>query len=196
MEWSPAYVTASILFSVVFGAMAFRRALSRGKRGNPWPATALMVTSIVLLHFTGMAALTVIPVAPEPGQVDSQSATMVMAFAVAAVGLLVLGTGFATSVLDTSAHIAWQRRLAQVMEGSVDAMIVESGGVIVAANGAFTELLGTNDDVLGQSLHRWVSDIGSVEPGSLAQRTLQAADGSPSPSRSPFASIRARRNPS
>ena len=181
VEWSSAYVAASILFSIFFGAVAFRRALSHGKRGNPWPATALMVTSIVLLHFTGMAALTVIPVAPEPGQVDSQSATMVMAFAVAAVGLLVLGTGFATSVLDTSAHIASQRRLAQVMEGSVDAMIVESDGVIVAANGAFTELLGTDDDVLGQALDRWVSGIGSVEPGSLAQRTLQAADGSPIP---------------
>ncbi|MFN3775976.1 EAL domain-containing protein [Sphingomonas parapaucimobilis] len=181
VEWSPAYVAASILFSILFGALAFSRALSGDERGNPWPATALMVTSIVLLHFTGMAALTVIPVAPDLGQADSQSATMIMAFAVAAVGLLVLGTGFATSVLDTSAHIASQRRLAQVMEGSVDAMIVESDGVIVAANGAFTDLLGTDDNVLGQSLHRWVSDIGSVRPGSLAQRTLQAVDGTPIP---------------
>ncbi len=87
-----------------------------------------------------------------------------MACAVAAVGMLVLGTGFATYVLDVSANVAWRRRMAQVMEGSVDAMIIESNGVIVAANGAFTQLLGIDDDVVGQSLQRWVSDIGSVEP--------------------------------
>ncbi len=181
VEWSPAYVAASIVFALVFGALAFTRALSTGQRGSPWPATALVMTSIVLLHFTGMAALAVFPTAAEHGQTDSQSATIIMACAVAAVGMLVLGTGFATYVLDVSANVAWRRRMAQVMEGSVDAMIIESNGVIVAANGAFTQLLGIDDDVVGQSLQRWVSDIGSVEPGTLAQRSLEVADGSPMP---------------
>ncbi|WP_343527722.1 EAL domain-containing protein [Sphingomonas sp.] len=179
VAWSTPYVVVSVFFSVVFGAMAFTRALSTRKRDNPWPATMLMVTSIVLLHFTGMAALAIAPVAPGLDQPDSHGATMVMAFAVAAVGLLVLGTGFATYVLDMSSRVASQRRLERVMEGSVDAMIVESEGRIIAANGAFAELSGVgDDDVLGQSLGRWVADIRSIEPGALVQRNLGAADGS------------------
>jgi diguanylate cyclase (GGDEF)-like protein/PAS domain S-box-containing protein len=178
MSWSTDYVVASIVFSILFGALAFASALPADRRDQLWPATMLMVTSIVLLHFTGMAALAIVPVAPEVGQLDSHGATIIMACAVAAVGMLVLGTGFATYVLDMSARVVSQRRLERVMEGSVDAMIVERDGAIVMANGAFAELSGVGDDaVVGQSLRRWVSDIASIEPGALVQRTLEAADG-------------------
>jgi len=181
IQWSTAYVAASVLFAMIFGAMAFVRALSSGEQGDVWSATTLMVTSIVLLHFTGMAALAIVPLSPELGQPDSHSATMIMAWAVAGVGMLVLGTGFSTYVLDISARVTSQRRLARVMEGSVDAMIVAKDGAIVAANGAFGELLGIDDDVVGQSLGRWVRDIAAIEPGALAQRTLQAPDGTAIP---------------
>ena len=182
VSWSSAYVAASVLFSVLFGALAFGRALSTGKRDTLWPATTLMVTTIVLLHFTGMAALAIVPVEPGLGQPDSQGATMIMAWAVAVVGMLVLGTGFATYVLDISARVASQRRLEQVMEGSVDAMIVESDGVIIEANHAFADLLGIDGgEVPGQSLGRWVSDIASIQPGVLTQRNIEAADGSAIP---------------
>ena len=51
--------------------------------------------AVASLHFTGMAAMTVIPLAPLTDASVADSANVVLAFAVSAVGLMMLGTGIA-----------------------------------------------------------------------------------------------------
>ena len=103
ISWSPDYVTVSIVGVVLLGGAAFDRALAHGRFAGGWFATGLMVGSIVVLHFTGMAAMAIVPFAAEAGQAGSDDAAIIMAFAVAGVGMLVLGTGLSTYVLDAQA---------------------------------------------------------------------------------------------
>ncbi len=109
-------------------AAAFDRALAHGRFAGGWFATGLMVGSIVVLHFTGMAAMAIVPFAAEAGQAGSDDAAIIMAFAVAGVGMLVLGTGLSTYVLDAQASAESKRRLDEVLEGNVDGMVVTSAG--------------------------------------------------------------------
>ena len=137
IHWSPAYVAASIVGAVVFGGLAFNRARRSGKAAP----VVLMVLGIVALHFTGMAAMTVIPLGSAADHVGADSANVVLAFAVAAVGLMMLGTGVATYVLDMQFRIQAKARLEHLLESSVDGMVVEQDGVILAANAAFADVV-------------------------------------------------------
>ncbi|MGN5376512.1 bifunctional diguanylate cyclase/phosphodiesterase [Sphingomonas hankookensis] len=176
-RWSPGDVVVSALFAVVPGALAFDRAQGRGRCSGHWWATALMVASIVLLHFTGMSALTIVPFAPAAGHVGSSAATIVMAIAVAGVGMLVIGTGLATYILDAQARADTRRRLTELLEGNVDGMVIVQDDVVTAANAAFATLIGDDAAVIGQRLTRWIADLAAARPDRLAQLTLTAADG-------------------
>ena len=182
VRWSPGYVGVSVLFAVALGMLAFDRARATGRCAGPWWATGLMVGSIVLLHFTGMAAMVVTPFAPTAGQFGSSTATIVMAIAVFGVGTLVVGTGLATYILDAQARADTRRRLHELLESNVDGMVIVQAGAIAATNAAFTTLAGVDAaTVLGQPLPRWIADIATVQADSIAQRTLTASDGSDIP---------------
>ena len=95
IHWSPAYVAASIVGAVVFGGLAFNRARRSGKAAP----VVLMVLGIVALHFTGMAAMTIDAPGRRAGRSCRRcriSTNLVLAFAVSAVGLMMLGTGVAS----------------------------------------------------------------------------------------------------
>ncbi|MBO6544496.1 MAG: response regulator [Alphaproteobacteria bacterium] len=89
--WDGTYVSASILLSIVFSTGMFW--LMEHKAGGVWlaAATLCLVLAIVLLHFTGMTALTLLPVfAAEPvGLVmDRQVLTFSVLIVSAAMALL------------------------------------------------------------------------------------------------------------
>ena len=182
VRWSQGYVAASVLFALALGALAFDRAQGRGRFAGQWWATGLMVGSIVLLHFTGMAAMVVTPFAPGIGQVGSSTATIVMAIAVAGVGTLVIGTGLATYILDAQARTDTRRRLRELLESNVDGMAIVQGGAITATNAAFAALVGDGAVLVGQPLSRWITDIATAaHPDRLTQLTLTALDGTEIP---------------
>ena len=176
--WSYDYVAVSVAGGVILGALAFDRARGTGRLAGLWPAVTLMVTSIVVLHFTGMAGMTIIPFAAGAGVTGSDQTTTIMAFAVAGVGLLVLGTGLATYVLDAQSRAETRRRLDELLEGNVDGMVIERNDRILAANAAFTGLAGASaGEVKGTPLGRWIEDIASVRTDTLVQLTLRSVDG-------------------
>lgn len=182
ISWSPDYVAVSIVGVVLLGAAAFDRALARGRFAGGWFATGLMVGSIVVLHFTGMAAMAIVPFAAEAGQAGSDDAAIIMAFAVAGVGMLVLGTGLSTYVLDAQASAESKRRLDEVLEGNVDGMVVTSAGRVVAANAAFATLAGLSPaDIMGQPIERWIAGATAIDADRLTQSTMTGMDGSTIP---------------
>ena len=104
IQWSSVYVAVAVIGSVLFGAAAFKaEKLSTTARGS-WLAVLLMVLGIVILHFTAMSAMTILPFAPQDGALTGDDARQVIAIGVAGVGLLVLGAGAASYVLDTQSR--------------------------------------------------------------------------------------------
>ncbi|WP_206240288.1 bifunctional diguanylate cyclase/phosphodiesterase [Novosphingobium terrae] len=171
--WDTAVLAGSVLGAVVLGALAFRQARAAGREGTLYGAVALMVASIVVLHFTGMAAMTIVPFAPMGGQLNGGDATVVMAFAVAGIGLLILGTGVSSHALDLQSRAESRRSLDELLEGSVDGMVVVREGVILAANAGFAALAGVPQEVMfGNPLENWLPAIDTVSASSLTQLSM------------------------
>ncbi|WP_419756661.1 putative bifunctional diguanylate cyclase/phosphodiesterase [Brevundimonas sp.] len=84
-----------------------------------------------------------------------------------------LGTGIATYALDMQFRIQAKARLEHLLEGSVDGMVVEQDGLILAANAAFADLVGVDHGALvGEPLSRWMADTAHLHVGCLTQSRL------------------------
>ncbi|RFZ87672.1 EAL domain-containing protein [Shinella sp. WSJ-2] len=108
VEWQAGYILLSLAFSVFFGMLTMRQAVRPFIRDAGYLAVALFMLAVLSLHFTGMAALAVTPIA-----VGSQSASSsaLAAFAVVGVGMLVAGSGVISYLLDEQASQETVRRL-------------------------------------------------------------------------------------
>lgn len=109
VEWLPGYVAASIVFAIVLSAFAIDR-LKRARQRVDVAAVALFVTAIVALHFTGMAAFVVHPMPGIMQGADSQ-AFVAMATSIALVGMLIVGVGISTHLLERRTHNRSQEQL-------------------------------------------------------------------------------------
>ncbi len=180
VTWSPAYVTASVVAAVIGGTLAFRGAARVGNsRDLAWTTLALVLT-IVSLHFTGMGAVTVLPLAPLAGRWTGENASSLLAVGVAAVGFLLLGVALASQSLEAQARAMFRSRLNNMIEGSVDGMVIESDGRIVMANAAFIALCGGESaQVLDSRIDRWIEDADLITGDTLVSARLAAADDEP-----------------
>ncbi|MDB5440752.1 MAG: bifunctional diguanylate cyclase/phosphodiesterase, partial [Caulobacteraceae bacterium] len=184
IEWSPVYVAVSVILATALGAAAFQRAAAStgADRLAFFQGVGLLVLAIVALHFTGMSALTVIPLAPAAGALTGQSAETFMALAVAGVGLLVVGTGLASYLLDDQSRRRVKSHLENLVEGAVDGMVVQQAGRIIAANAAFSTLVETpRAELIGRPLSDWLETPELAPPGALARSNLLVGEASPIP---------------
>ena len=110
VEWGMNYLVASILLAVVFSCLAINVALNDRILGHKYLAAAILVLAIVSLHFTAMAALQVTPMAMR-GDYTDPAALHAMALGVAAVGMMVVGTGLASYLIDDRTRSDAFRRL-------------------------------------------------------------------------------------
>ena len=178
IQWSSAYVVASVVGSLLFGALAFHTADGATDTRGRWLAIACMVLGIVVLHFTAMSAMTILPFAPLDGAMTGDDARQAIAIGVAGVGLLVLGAGAASYALDSQSRNQAEVRLQHLIEGGVDGMAVERDGVIIGVNSALLDLLGLEREaVIGQSLSRWAEDAARLNDGDMVQSSLTTASG-------------------
>lgn len=111
VEWELGYVVASILLPVIFSATAVALTWLRpAGAGRSWIAPALLVTGIVSLHFTAMAAFRVTPMTESFPEIDAH-AVVALALAIAVAALIILGTGLASYLIDTNAQADSRERL-------------------------------------------------------------------------------------
>ena len=178
IQWSGPYVAVAVAGSLLFGAAAFKvEKLSTTARGGGL-AVLLLVLGIVVLHFTAMSAMTILPFAPQDGVLTGDDARAAIALGVAGVGLLVLGAGAASYVLDTQSRSQAEIRLQHLIEGGVDGMAVERDGVIVGVNSALLQLVGVEREaLLGQKLSRWAEDVARLTDGDMVQSSLTNVSG-------------------
>lgn len=178
VSWSAAYIAVSVVAAVIGGAVAFGLIGRGGLKHETLWATGAMVLTIVALHFTGMGALTVMPLAPQDGVLTGDDASGLLAAGVAAVGLLMLGVAAASHALEEQGARLSRNRLTGLIEGSVDGMAVESQGVILAANAAFLELCGAEGEaVIGGPVERWIEAARDIDGGTLVQSRLVPQQG-------------------
>jgi diguanylate cyclase (GGDEF)-like protein len=96
IEWDAAYIAASVVIALTFGAIC----LTLSNENKALPALIMFVFAVVGLHFTGMTAVTVTPFITGAPIADA-GAIAAMAVAVACVTLVIVGTGFASYLIDT-----------------------------------------------------------------------------------------------
>ena len=178
IQWSVPYVVVAVAGSVLFAALAFKADKLWPTVEGRWLAILFMVLGIVVLHFTAMSAMTILPFAPLDGALTGDDAKHVLAIGVAGVGLLVLGAGAASYALDSQSRGQAEVRLQHLIEGSVDGMAVERDGVIVGVNSALLALLGAEREAaIGQSLSRWAEDAARLADGDMVQSSLKTVSG-------------------
>ncbi len=177
--WSAPYVIASVLAAIVGGALSFRAASKTEWRWAGVAAPLGLVLTIVALHFTGMGAMTVVPLAPHAGALTGEDASSMLAVGVAVIAFLILGTAIATHVLEDQAERLGRQRISQLIEGSVDGMVVASNGRILMANVAFADLCGDDPrSVVGTDLAQWVEESDAIANAtSLVQSRLNTTTG-------------------
>jgi len=111
--FNPTYVAMALSLSLLLGLAGFT-VLKRGASRLNFAATnGLLTLSIVGLHFTAMAAMHD-PVLCLSGYVDAGSGVG-LAFAVGGMGLMILGTGLASSFLDTSVRRETSARVRELI---------------------------------------------------------------------------------
>jgi diguanylate cyclase (GGDEF)-like protein/PAS domain S-box-containing protein len=99
IEWNTTYVVASVVISIVLSALALDEAISRSRKHSHLISIGLFVAAVVGLHFTGMAATQVTPIAGGE-TLNHRDSFAALAVAVAGVGLMIVGTGIATYLID------------------------------------------------------------------------------------------------
>ena len=102
VEWNQGYVIGSVVLSVIFAVLALNQAVRRPWRASLIASLAFFVFAVVSLHFTAMTAVSVTPLATDAAIADAY-ALKAMAVAVAGGGLLIIGTGVASYMIDERA---------------------------------------------------------------------------------------------
>lgn len=95
--WSPQYVVASVLLAGLFALAA----MWNEARGRSVIALFSLTFCILSLHFTGMAAVEVVP---SGESMAGNSGAVGLAFAVACGVLLIVGTGAASQMIDSDVN--------------------------------------------------------------------------------------------
>jgi diguanylate cyclase (GGDEF)-like protein len=108
VAWDAAYIAGSVACSVALSIAALAIALQPARRYTTYAATAMLVLAIISLHFTGMSAVSITPLASE---VTNGVVFQAMAVAVAGVSLFIVGTGIASHMIDSQTRTENTRRL-------------------------------------------------------------------------------------
>jgi diguanylate cyclase (GGDEF)-like protein len=110
VRWLPEYVIASLLLSVLLSSLAVDRVKKIGMSKKIGLPSGLFAAAIVTLHFTGMAAFTVIPLPGVQAGADSK-AFAELAAAVAMVALMIIGAGISTHLVERRTRSNSQEQL-------------------------------------------------------------------------------------
>ena len=98
VSWDLSYVAASLALGIGIGALALSAALNARAPASVLAAAGLLAIAICLMHFTGMTAVTLTPIAGG-GEAAGAVAPTSLAVAVAAVAMLVIGAGAVATMI-------------------------------------------------------------------------------------------------
>ncbi|WP_346912370.1 EAL domain-containing protein [uncultured Roseibium sp.] len=96
IHWDQGFVAASAVLGGLFGTATTLILARYGKRAGLWAATAMMVLGIVALHFTGMTAMTIVPLSgiDVPPQAVSDDVMLAAVVGMTMVIIVIVGSAF------------------------------------------------------------------------------------------------------
>ncbi|WP_246666162.1 bifunctional diguanylate cyclase/phosphodiesterase [Aquamicrobium sp. LC103] len=175
VAWDADYVFNSIALAVILAAVAVGQAIRRPSRHSLHLAHGLFVLAVVALHFTGMAAVSVTPM--ETGAAGTDPDVLeAMAIVVAGVGLLIVGTGIASYMIDARAT---QESIQRLQHMALNDSLTGLPNRVSFADYLDNELERANDDgaklaVIGIDLDRFkeINDLRGHKAGDLALKAV------------------------
>lgn len=110
VSWSPEYVVASLSLAIILSALAIDRVKKIGMSQNIGLAAGFFAAAIIALHFTGMAAFTVVPLPGIQVGVDSD-AFSALASTIAIVAFIIIGAGISTHLVERRTQLKSETQL-------------------------------------------------------------------------------------
>ena len=170
--WNQTYVAASILVGALIGALALLAAKRSSTLKLQAIGAGLMTVAICGMHFTAMAAVTILP-DPSAAVPPSLMSNGAMAVAVAALTILIIAAAIAAGALDASSRKGALRRLGDAIDAMPDGLVFyDADDRLVAWNKRFVELNPRPADLL-----RVGCTFEELLRASVALGAVPAADG-------------------
>ena len=177
LEYNPQVVIASILFGTAIIALALSEPPPQPGHRLGWTlrGSAAFILGVVLLHFTGMGAVTIVP----DGAVAVGSAALDhrwLATLIAGITGLTLAGGVCLMLLGAwlraRAEAAEADRTRSLADASFEGLILcDAGGVISDVNRRFVTLTGeSRESLIGRDFHEMLFRDGERSEGSLQPR--------------------------
>lgn len=110
VTWDIGYIVASVAICIPLCVAAFDTFARSSSKYAQYLSAGLIVAATVLLHFTGMTAVTVTPLGTTEAVSDLTS-FQTMAVAVAGGALIIMATGIASYLIDTRANLETVQQL-------------------------------------------------------------------------------------
>jgi len=178
---------ASVLIGMLFGGTATRIACRRFDLRHRCIGAVIMTLGICGLHFTGMAASTLVA-DPSLTIATDTAASGLLAIAISAVTILILALSLGGAIVDqhlanrtaleASRLRASEARFRQLAEASFEGVVIHVNGIIVDANEALCRLLGRSlQQLVGRHITEFAEDNSrGVIEDRLARQTLENAE--------------------
>lgn len=178
VSWSSPYLTGSVLWAVALSALAFNRALATEPIWVNGGAAGILVTAVVGLHFTGMAAMTIVPFASSEQTTTDTEAREMLAFAVTAVGLIVVAIVWVSHILDRQLRAQSFAQMRHLAGSSADGLLIEQDGTVIEANDAFKTLSGfSREELIGAPVQTAGFSGDKLREGAIVRTTLISKTG-------------------
>ena len=113
VSWDRSYLVASIILAVALSGLAFHLAGRSAGTTSKLVVSSVFMTAIVSLHFTGMTAFVVTPMRLS-ADIFNPQAFEAMGLAVAVGGLIIVGTGLTSYLIDNRTRSESFHRLRQM----------------------------------------------------------------------------------
>ena len=140
LAWNNILVGMGIVLVAACGALAVGRARAEG-RNVQVIAPIFLAAGICIMHFVGMAALSI---APSPGAAIPATVIdpAILGYFVTAMGLLLVSTGLATTMIARGARKEAQTQLKNIANASVEGLILTNGAIVLDFNETVQKLVG------------------------------------------------------
>jgi diguanylate cyclase (GGDEF)-like protein len=140
IAWNPTLLFMGAVLCVTAAILAFGRTRREG-RNVQVVAPLLLAAGICIMHFVGMAAISITPSTSIPIEGKIIDST-VLGYFVGAMVMLLVGTGAATTMIARGARKEAQTQLRNIADASVEGLILTNGNTVLDFNESIRALVG------------------------------------------------------
>jgi len=175
LSWEPRLVLISLGLGMAIATAAIRVGLTGGAAVSALLASLLLTLAICSLHFTSMAAVTIVldpTVGLATGAMDAE--TLTRNVVVVSMALMLPTCAVLVLHLRNRRRIAHEAvRIRQLVDAAVEGLIICRDSRIITANDSFSRLTGARvESLVGQPIDRFLSDIPHLDDGNRGEERM------------------------